>query len=386
MLHLVRRKSIFPNIITCRTSNQPRQAGDRPLSISRMLDVGGMPSASNDRTLIRTVNASKNSKLQAVAFDFEILIKAPTSNTGSGEGANKTMVPTGVSTGSSLKIDTRPTVDVDQINHVTSLLKVDINSHTPSFKNPYKEPIISLNNNKMAAPTAPTTASIPSPSSKPQLPKSAPYQDIRAKYAKKLQGGLAGIDLAKSQLEDTLAKGDAAGHLAARQIAIQQSNVSRTLSGSRWMANAAASKLLTYLTHRSIRVALLPSPQRVGSSHGQKEEQQWMHDFQTQLKDVVIDAVVPSLTDADHSTITTALQDGVLKELAMSDPTVVLVVCDRDDYLKAAKELGMLTCRLQPKNARRGNITAHYTASSVEDVQEIVNEINGISFNVVLNR
>jgi FMN phosphatase YigB (HAD superfamily) len=74
-----------------------------------------------------------------------------------------------------------------------------------------------------------------------------------------------------------------------------------------------------------------------------------------------------------------------LRELAM-DPHRVLLVSDRDEYLKAGKDLGMLTCRLQPKNARRGNITAHYTSPSVQDVQEVVNDINGISFNTVLNR
>ena len=42
--------------------------------------------------------------------------------------------------------------------------------------------------------------------------------------------------------------------------------------------------------------------------------------------------------------------------------------------------------RLQKKNQRRGNITAHFNTPSVPDVQEIVNEINGISFNSVLNR
>jgi hypothetical protein len=375
----------------------PRHLAHRSLSkISRMLDMGGMPSASNDRTLIRTVNASKNSKLQAVAFDFEILIKASTTSScgnDRGGGANKTNVSFVGSAEASPYIITRPTVDVDQINHVATLLKVDIHSDTSSFKNPYKEPAISWNNistTTKATATTPPSSSIPSPPPKSTLPQSTPYQDIRAKYAKKLKGGLPGIDLAKSQMESnsTLAGGDAAGHLAARKIAMQQSSeVYQSKSGSRWMANFGASKLLTYLTHRSIRVALLPSPQRVGSSQRQQEEQEWMHDFQKQLKDVVIDVTVPSLTDTDHDTITAVLRDNVLKELAMNDPKMILVVSDRDNYLKAARDIGMLTCRLQPnKNARRGNITAHYTSASVEDVQDIVNEINGISFNAVLNR
>ena len=64
----------------------------------------------------------------------------------------------------------------------------------------------------------------------------------------------------------------------------------------------------------------------------------------------------------------------------------IMVVSDKDDYLKAAKDLGMITCRLRPKNARRGNVTAHYNASSVPEVQDVVNDVTGISFNAVLNR
>jgi hypothetical protein len=360
----------------------------RRLSISRMLDMGGMPSARNDRTPVRTINASKNSKLQAVAFDFEILIKSPSGDGNKsidgGTATSSKTTPTTASADSSPKLITRPVADLDQINQVASLLKVDINSDEPTFKNPYKEPTLSLS--KREYPASPYISHPPAASSSPPPPKqtlrqSAPHEDVRAKYARKLKGGLAGIELAKSQVEDSMAKGDAAGHLAARKIAMQET----PCSNSRWMANFGASKLLTYLTHRSIRIALLPDPKRVGNTEQQQQEQDWMHDFQTQLKDVVIDVAAPSLQSSDAASLTKVLKESVLNELSM-DPGLVLVVSDRDDYLKAAKDLGMLTCRLQPKNSRRVNVTAHYTSPSVEEVQEIVNEINGISFNAVLNR
>ena len=107
-----------------------------------------------------------------------------------------------------------------------------------------------------------------------------------------------------------------------------------------------------------------------------------MQALKRQLKDVVIDCVV-KLKEEDG--LEANLQSELLDPLDLH-PNSVLIVTDRDDYLKAAKELGMLTCRLQKKNQRRGNITAHFNTPSVPDVQEIVNEINGISFNSVLNR
>lgn len=64
-------------------------------------------------------------------------------------------------------------------------------------------------------------------------------------------------------------------------------------------------------------------------------------------------------------------------------PKHCLVVTDRDDYLKMAKDEGMFTCRIRKENARRGNITAAYNCLEIANVEEIVNEINGISFNSV---
>jgi hypothetical protein len=73
----------------------------------------------------------------------------------------------------------------------------------------------------------------------------------------------------------------------------------------------------------------------------------------------------------------------ILKELQHEfgiDPVATMVVSDKDDYLKAAKDEGMISCRIRPKNARRGNISAHYNVETVAQVQDVVNEINGISY------
>lgn len=317
------------------------------LSIGRMLDMGGMPSAANDRTLIRAKDVSKNNKLQAVAFDFEVLTRsiedAATHRDLQIDNAKKI----------SDKLPSASAIlpDLDQIQQIASLLNVNVDMGSP------KE--------------------IPTPKKEISSKSSAVGQDIRAKYAAKLKGGLAGIELAKSQVEDTSKGGDASGHLAAREMAIRDTAASPT----KWMALTGTGKLLSYLTHRSIRIALLPNP-RLQELERQKTELKYMTDFSTQLKQIVVDAVV----EFDNSrNIESIIQKGVLDELNIH-PNKIMLVSDKDEYLKVAKDLGMITCRLRPKNARRGNVTTHYNAPDVPSVQEVVNEITGISFNAVLNR
>jgi len=63
------------------------------------------------------------------------------------------------------------------------------------------------------------------------------------------------------------------------------------------MALTGTGKLLSYLTHRSIRIALLPS---VGDMtlQAQRREGQLMKDFATQLKDVVVDCALSNTTQS----------------------------------------------------------------------------------------
>ena len=60
-----------------------------------------------------------------------------------------------------------------------------------------------------------------------------------------------------------------------------------------------------------------------------------------------------------------------------------VVVSDRDDYLAAARDLGMFTCRVRPKNKRRG-LTTNYNVDDIGSVLEVINDINGVSFNSAL--
>jgi hypothetical protein len=314
----------------CNTTKASSHA-KRSLSIGRMIDMGGMPAMQNDQTMLRHSDVSKNSKLQAVAFDFELLTKTIEKS--------KIEIPTATDKDKDKDIKTAPVEpDLGMVQQVASLLNVKMDTTTGS-KEDIKEPPRKLKPTSFA-------------------------QDVRAKYSKKLQGGLAGLELAKYQVNETLQKGDATGHMAARKIAMQQQVVGSTRG---WMALTGAGKMLTYLTHRSIQIALVntkPNPQ--------------MYDFEKQLSNVVVDAIVDNENPSE-------LMKQLVQELGKA-PGRTLLVSDRDDYLRAARDLGMITCRLRPKNARQGNVTTVYTKESVLEVQELVNEINGISFNVTLNR
>ena len=361
----------------------------RAFSYSRMLDMGGAPSAQSDQSPTRTANASKNSKVQAVAFDFRLLI-----NMNKNDGTKQNNINNSnnnKNTGAEDKaqmIEKEPTPDLERIQQLASLLEVDI----PTSGN--------ANADHNDGKTEPSLSSLKAPSTtQSQKDYNPSAQDIRSKYAQKLKkksvGSLAGLELAKSKVEDTQNPGaDAKGHLAARKIAIQQgTNENDITASSKWLPSQASSILLTYLTNRTIRIALLPTitknsqKEDNNNNNEQKQESSMMQNFAAQLKNVIIDSIIsPNDKNNNENEIKNTLKEGILNKFDNMDPGKVLLVSDRDEYLRVARDMGMVICRLQQKNARRGNITPHYTVSTVGEVQDVVNEINGISFNTVINR
>ena len=220
--------------------------------------------------------------------------------------------------------------------------------------------------------------------------------DIRAKYAAKLQsaglsGALSAVDRARD--DATTTSGDAAGHWAARAHA---TTTSSSGSSSRWMAATGTGKLLQYLHQRSMKLALVGKPVVTVTDTPNPEEAQQMKDFLQQMKDKVVFAcVIPQVgtltvdqlaqraiqevlrpSSSDHSNSDTPTPD--------ISPDRCLWVSDRDDYLRAAREAGLVTVRIRPPNARRGQVSAHYTVETVPETQQVINEINGISFSTVL--
>ena len=121
---------------------------------------------------------------------------------------------------------------------------------------------------------------------------SSAHLDIRSKYGKKLrkkvEGGLAGVDLANTKKEEALQRGDAASHLVARNIALMDDVQT---SGSRWLANSGTGSLLSFLSMRSVKIALMPSPQQMDESQIIIKQQQ-MQDLTRQLPNVKFDLLL----------------------------------------------------------------------------------------------
>ena len=309
---------------------------------SSMLDMGGMSAAGKNEMKI---DRGKNNKLRLVALDFDVITKS----------IQQTPPPPPQTNPIVKQEEIIPPADVQTI---ADLLQVELGQDGSVIRKKPKEDVSKILNSK-----DPSKSSI------------VIDGDIRTKYASKLRskldGGLAGVKLAKSEKE----RGDAAtGHFAARQLALSQ----QPTSGKKWMATTGAGTLLTYLSNRSIQIALLPT---TTSSSGE-EVYQRMKDLTEQLPHVTFHLLVqsqPTVSDLLDTVSTHFEKDSGTTSLQS------LVVSDRDEYLKCARDRGMYTCRLRPLNQPRGNVTTDYTVQTIAEVQEVVNDINGISFHTVVS-
>jgi len=368
-----------------------------------MLDMGGAPSAATSKNAVRVQNTSKNSKVQAVAFDFELLVRAIQEQADDAHSLPETPPPPSSSSAASsaLPSASKVTPDVGQIQEVAKLLNVDLNDKSglirksePSYEKDDLSALLGTVEPEQKEKTSTIRDKKPDPSSKEnKIPSS--LQDIRAKYANKLHkagvdGGIAGVELLKYQREEALKRGDAEGHFAARKNALNSAVSSSASSSNKWMALTGTGKLLSTLNHRSMKIALLPrlkptANQNAGDFTRDQSSYERMLTLTRQLKDVVFDVLidVPAVAD-DKDTAVKSMVEKALQELKL-EPKVILFVSDQDVFLKHAKELGMMTCRIQPLNARRGNISAHYNVPSILGIHDVVNEMNKISFNTVLN-
>lgn len=372
-----------------------------------MIDLGGAPSSSSDRTAAGALNLNKNCHLQAVIFDFHLLLTAQQQHS-----LEEKIDPSSFSS-SNVRATIAPTVlhaqaivpDVTRIRQVAELLKVDLTGRKD-------EPIDGGDKDDLSLLLGETNRETRTTKETPQAPpkaRPAIYQDsandIRSKYADKLNkavgGGVSMVDLTKSENSDK--KGDAAGHFAARAraTAVESSGSSSNRAAGKWMAASGTGQLLGYLHSRSMKLGLAATPVEVSvvevrtySDPKNDEESQKMDDFANQVRDKVkFDAVIRQ----DGSYTATKLIESALAKLKVvvsssssgtttTTPDRCLWVSDRDDCLRAAKEAGLLTARIRPPNGRRGNVSAHYTVESVPDVQSVINEINGISFNTLLRQ
>jgi hypothetical protein len=224
--------------------------------------------------------------------------------------------------------------------------------------------------------------------------------DIRSKYASKLQkkidGGASSLDRQKE--EKLLNRGDASLHLAARAIATNKNNPNNTTSGpTRWLAASGTSKLLSFISSRSMKIALLPIPRSQHSDSAQtvaKEEDdeeetsnntgKAMEELSHQLPHVQFHLLIKSGDGKDlANVIVRQVQDAMSQDHGIL-PINTLIVSDRDDYLREGRDMGFYTCRIRPKNLRRGNVTTNFTTETIAEVEDVINELNGLSMNYVL--
>lgn len=329
------------------------------LSFSRMLDMGGMPSAASAKA-IKPVNAAKNCKVQCLAFDFDLLTR--TVNESSAKPVKITAPPV-----DPVRLD--PVVpNVGMIQEMANLLNVSLGGSKAKKDDDAADDLSALLSAEEEAAVLEKAAADKKINKNPLA-----GSDIRNKYASKLrhrvEGGVAGLESAKQRQADALVKGDAAGHLAARTVAMNQGNTE-----TKWMAMTGTGTLLQYISNRSMKIALLPVP---SNSHAEIEGKR-MREFAKQLPNVEFNVVLQN-GEAASDVLT-----NLLEELSTLDPPTTMVVSDRDDYLRFAKDSGMTTCRVRTHaNAPRGNVSAHYSVNSMAEVQDVLDEINGISFNAV---
>jgi len=346
-----------------------------------MMDMGGVPSA----TAKTKLDMGKNNKIRAVALDFDLITRSIESHRlqdlknkaqkEKDEAAAKSKV--GGLHDVSLELGhVKPRTDV--VSSIAGLLGIKLGGDEPMGGQTPKEEIeddLSLLVGKKSK----------EKSAEEQVSdiREKLTNDIRVKYAKKLRdrvdGGLAGVDVAKGKREEMLTKGDAGGHFAARSLAA--ANTVST-SGSKWLATTGTGTLLSFLSKRSMKITLLPSPTQMTLVE-QETTKRDMESLKRQLPSIKFDLLLDGVTESREDSAGLIL--GKITDELDTEPITTLVVSDRDAYLKGARDLGYFTCRVRRQNAPRGNITANYTSETVEEVQDVVNELVGLSFNTVFS-
>lgn len=400
-----------------------------------MLDMGGMATPSSSKTRMDT---GKNNKIRAVVLDFDLVTKSidmqrteigsttpknsqyssPLDSALSQQTFPNSNANTNAST-SGGKSGMTPTRTEEAVQQFAKLLGVSLHDNhdgTGKTNRSHEKDDLSLllldgsqssknhggdKKHDHASPPPPVPIPVSSAkSSSPQPSHAGPSLDVRTKYAQKLrqkvEGGLAGLELAKHKREEMTARGDAAGHLAAR--ALVAATTGGSAAGSKWMANTGTGSLLSFLSMRSMKIALVPSP-RIYSADEKSVIQREMEDLTRQLPNVHFHLLVEGISEQKEeedergssgsardgkSRIAKILLERVTQGVEM-DPISTMVVSDQDDLLRVARDLGYFTCRVRRKNAPRGNVTTNFTVECIQDVKDAVNELVGISYNAVFS-
>ena len=145
--------------------------------------------------------------------------------------------------------------------------------------------------------------------------------------------------------------------------------------------------LLDYVTGRAIRIGLI-SARGLHEGGGKTEEE--MKRYKLQVPSVNFSWLGVHQSAGDQDVVLDAM-DGLRKPSQEGGPSFdilakeIMIVSDRDDLLRSARDSGCFTCRVRPPNGRRGDISTNWTVEKVEEVEGVLDEILGISYNNVRN-
>lgn len=350
---------------------------------SSMLDMGGVGQAA----ATKRINVGKNNKIRAICLDFHLITRSIEERRALAEEESEKNGRIQNSSANDAATPTAIQPDTSVVQNFANLLGVKLGDSV--HKRKQEDDLSGLLGN--------IDSSVPE--KKAPVPKkaftSSPHStDIRSKYSQKLrnkiEGGVAGLDLAKSEKEDTLKRGDASMHLAARHLMSAEGAAGTSTSSSRWLATTGVGKLLSFVDGRSMQIVLLPSPTMPQSDDDVKRTLEEMTSLTKQLPNVNFDLLIADGrrrgevgTEIQNESTAQDVLSNVLSKMGEIEPIQFLLVSDRDDYLGAARDQGMYTVRVKPKNKRRG-LTTNYNVDDIGSVQEVINDINGVSFNSAL--
>jgi len=364
----------------------------RPGRFSSMLDMGGVSAGD---TKASKLNTGKNNKVRAIALDFDLITrsidqKKMEDNENDNDNRNRGEA---MATGAAAKSNTKKNVlgdvkpHVGAIENIANLLNVNLGGEKRrNTNNPIddsEDDDLSLLLGKTKNDTKKSNHA-PEPASEREVNNESPNIDIRTRYAAKLrnrvEGGLSGVELANSKREEALKQGDAEGHFAARKLAAANTVAK---AGSKWMASTGSGTLLQFLDARSMIIALIPTP-KILNAEEKGMNKKAMNELTKQLSNLKFDILSEGVDSGSDSDVGTRILTEVANEIE-AGPKSTLVVSDKDEYLRSGRDLGMFTCRVRRKNQPRGNITTNFNVEDVADVQDVINELNGISFNTVFS-
>lgn len=195
--------------------------------------------------------------------------------------------------------------------------------------------------------------------------------DIQTKYMKKISmkvggGGIEGlVNAMDSAANRGSNKGDAAMLKESKTNQINQN--AQIVKPSKWLIQYGFGDTLDYANQRSMQLLLLA--RRTTPSHV-------VEALLSQLAGTKLDVIV----DDGEQSIETKMRAQMQTGLGMK-ASEILVVSALDEYLAAAQNCQYYTCRFRGPGAEYSSSQhTHYSASNSIEIQDIIDELNKVSF------